>query len=478
MNHTINQGFYYQHLNDSEQQLYIKLSEALANHVPKITYKAKSSCNIQKIIDALTLANPFIFHLHIPATTWTSIGNIYHAKLFYLYNKDEYEQKKIKIVHRIKSLIEQLIRPEMDDFHKLLAIHDSVIQKVIYDNTFDTCHTIEGFFLYKMAVCDGIAKALKVILDVLNIPCLVVRGVARNETGIENHAWNMVSINGRWYHFDLTWDLTLTKGSHNRMRYDYFNLSDVEISENHTAIETNLPSCADDIDNYFVRSKRVITNKEQLITLFRNNKNSDNIHFKLKISEHLVDMTDKLIGKVINEVFSSSCHNYSYTENDVQQLFYVRVNRSKAESIMEEVVIEAVITCPFCGCENECLERSSIIICRNCKKKYRIPIVLNIRDNSNRLVSKVVVIPKAQISSRHFRSDLISVQEKMYGEIVTNPSNPDVLGIKNVSNDDWKFYKESGDPILIKPNRSVSALIGNKIDFQNGYIGTFEGGRF
>ena len=48
-------------------------------------------------------------------------------------------------------------------------------------------------------VCSGIATTLRIVLKVLGIECKVVSSVG--------HEWNVVKLNGKWYHLDLTWDL-------------------------------------------------------------------------------------------------------------------------------------------------------------------------------------------------------------------------------------------------------------------------------
>jgi hypothetical protein len=81
-------------------------------------------------------------------------------------------------------------------------------------------------------VCEGIAEAAKLLLDACGIPTLKLSGVARKEDGsTEPHAWNVVLINGKWYHLDVTFDLTMA-GDH--IRYDYFNLSTEEILKDRT----------------------------------------------------------------------------------------------------------------------------------------------------------------------------------------------------------------------------------------------------
>ena len=49
------------------------------------------------------------------------------------------------------------------------------------------------------------------------------------------HTWNIVRINGQYYHLDATFDNTLGKNEDGltSIRYDYFNLDDKNIFRDH-----------------------------------------------------------------------------------------------------------------------------------------------------------------------------------------------------------------------------------------------------
>lgn len=56
-------------------------------------------------------------------------------------------------------------------------------------------------------VCEGYARAFKVLCDKAGIPCVLVSGNADNGSGTpEAHMWNYVQIDGKWYAVDVTWN--------------------------------------------------------------------------------------------------------------------------------------------------------------------------------------------------------------------------------------------------------------------------------
>ena len=63
-------------------------------------------------------------------------------------------------------------------------------------------------------VCDGYARAFKVLCDKLGIPCVLETGWARATAGgpAEFHMWNLVQAGDAWYGADITWDDPSVKG--------------------------------------------------------------------------------------------------------------------------------------------------------------------------------------------------------------------------------------------------------------------------
>ena len=81
------------------------------------------------------------------------------------------------------------------------------------------------------SVCAGYAKAFQYIMMKLNIPCYYCVGFAG-----EDHAWNLIRLDGKFYNVDVAWDDPEGNeaGTYN---YDYFNLSDRAILKDHRRTE-------------------------------------------------------------------------------------------------------------------------------------------------------------------------------------------------------------------------------------------------
>ena len=53
-------------------------------------------------------------------------------------------------------------------------------------------------------ICIGFAVTFQLLLDMAGVECVTIVGSSFSNG--EDHAWNMVRLNGRWYCADTTWD--------------------------------------------------------------------------------------------------------------------------------------------------------------------------------------------------------------------------------------------------------------------------------
>ena len=110
---------------------------------------------------------------------------------------------------KIESVVKELITPSMTDYQKELAIHDYLIENCEYDVEGYESGKIEadsfnayGALCLGVAVCEGYAEAAALLLNRAGVETLVITGDSRGE----KHAWNIVKIDGDYYHLDVTWN--------------------------------------------------------------------------------------------------------------------------------------------------------------------------------------------------------------------------------------------------------------------------------
>ena len=123
-------------------------------------------------------------------------------------------------------VVDELITSGMSDYEVVKTLHDYLVTHCDYDYRVDIgnmpfiSHQAEGALLKGTAVCSGYAKAYEAMLDAAGIPNETITGYAGGY-----HAWNLVQVDGQWYHVDTTWDDPTTRGG-DYIRYTYFLKSD------------------------------------------------------------------------------------------------------------------------------------------------------------------------------------------------------------------------------------------------------------
>ena len=65
----------------------------------------------------------------------------------------------------------------------------------------DESYNPYGFFHDHSTICVGNATTIKLFFDVLGIDSKIIHSTENGE-----HAWNVVKIDGKWYHLDVTFD--------------------------------------------------------------------------------------------------------------------------------------------------------------------------------------------------------------------------------------------------------------------------------
>lgn len=77
-------------------------------------------------------------------------------------------------------------------------------------------YTPYGVIKGHSAICVGNATTFKLMMDALDIPCMIVHSTEAGE-----HAWDVVQLEDDWYHVDITFD-----GGETRPTYSNFNVPD------------------------------------------------------------------------------------------------------------------------------------------------------------------------------------------------------------------------------------------------------------
>ena len=285
--------YYFSGLSKEEAKVYNKLLTGFLHYSNEISCDGCTLAQVQKIYRFLKLDVPELFYIKSIRLRYLN-ENALHCTVIpeYRFTISQSHDTLISMSHHCEELVKKY--KHSSDFQKEKAIHDFIASTIEYKDTeAPYSHEAPGAILYKIAVCEGVAKAFKYLSDQLGLKSIVVFGSSNEEGNEGGHAWNAVEIDGFFYHLDTTFDTTISSSC---VRYDYFNLSDADIQSSHHWDDV-LPECPrtygiyEKMGCYFNRGKelasyirntslgqktiifklpKVILNEESIITTVKN----------------------------------------------------------------------------------------------------------------------------------------------------------------------------------------------------------------
>ena len=144
------------------------------------------------------------------------------------------------------------------DLEKVVYIHDYIAQNFEYDTTY-VIHDVYNFLKQKTGVCQSYTLLFCALMEQLGIDVSVAQSDSMN------HIWNVVKINDKWYHVDITWDDPVSDrfslAYHNYMLLSDSQISAASSSSSNTHHDwTSLYTCTDTTyDNYYWLTKGITT---------------------------------------------------------------------------------------------------------------------------------------------------------------------------------------------------------------------------
>jgi len=169
---------------------------------------------------------------------------------------------------KVNAILKAIVKPGASPIQKVLAIHDYMVANVVYDYDDSSgkvpyifSHTAYGAIMHGKAVCEGIACAFSLLAQRAGIETTVVNGVV--EDG--EHSWNLIRVDGEYYHMDVTWDIR--KQANPKVKiYDHFCLCDRDLR--HRNWDKKIyPPCTATRYNYFNVTRTLVHDRQQLRAL-------------------------------------------------------------------------------------------------------------------------------------------------------------------------------------------------------------------
>ena len=170
----------------------------------------------------------------------------------------------ISLYNEMKVILRSIVDESMNDYQKVAAIYQWLAAEVLYDHTAAdesialqnaaakstataediaayyatfgwSCFYMEGVFINRLAVCNGIASAYSAMCNMLGIKCYKLIGTATDaDDNVQQHAWNKVFIGGKWYVSDATWGSTAVL--HNSSKWEILTYNYLFMTERQATV--------------------------------------------------------------------------------------------------------------------------------------------------------------------------------------------------------------------------------------------------
>jgi hypothetical protein len=133
--------------------------------------------------------------------------------------KKVYTEKEIEFINKyINDFINTNLNLSMSNLDKIKIFHNHIVNKTKYDqdNTFES-YTAYNLLTSGISICGGYSDIMAIYLNAL--------GIKNYKITSKNHIWNLVELDGKWYHLDVTWDDPIASDGKQYLIHNFFMIS-------------------------------------------------------------------------------------------------------------------------------------------------------------------------------------------------------------------------------------------------------------
>ena len=144
-------------------------------------------------------------------TETTVIDGVYYYTFTVSPNWLSTAEQEAEVDAAVDALLAALNLWDVTNYEKITGVYNWVTENVQYDfdNLDDDSYTLKyttySAIIQRNTVCQGYATLVYRLLLSLDVDCRLISGMADGE----NHAWNIVYLDGKYYNVDATWDRDL-----------------------------------------------------------------------------------------------------------------------------------------------------------------------------------------------------------------------------------------------------------------------------
>ncbi len=216
-----------------------------------------------------------------------------------------------------------------EPWEQLSLLHDLLIRLIAYDPDASQAHNrVDSALLQHVSLCQGYAQTYQLIGQKLGYDIRLISG----EVDGEGHAWNLVCLNGVFYHVDVTHDDPIPDGgADGPLRHCHLFRSDAQMAVTHQWDPSQYPACPSDGVFYYTGNGLTVSGrdelKQKLADFLRDADFSGGRTCRLELLYAGGDLPDK---EQLEKILSGALQEYAFSEP-----IYYRVDSNKSVVLMD-----------------------------------------------------------------------------------------------------------------------------------------------
>ncbi len=212
-------------------------------------------------------------------------------------DRDDLSDKEKETLDMASKVLDEIIDKGMSDYEKELAVYDWMTSTLASDtgsflvvpDTQQDCDNPYGVLKFHNAVCVGYATTFRLFMQMLDIDCMVVHNTELY------HSWDLVKLDGEWYHTDVYSDVGVGG-------YSHFNRNDSMMSQDQSWDTEYFPAATGTKYNYAYMNKVVCDDIYDLPAAVRevieNEQSASAFAFKVEIGDAEAVLVNEMMSSI------------------------------------------------------------------------------------------------------------------------------------------------------------------------------------
>lgn len=170
----------------------------------------------------------------------------------------------LRVMHEVTQIADEIKMQSEQPVERAILLHDLLIRRIAYDEHADLDkNTVQSALLAHTTLCQGYARSFQLISQKLGLKVSLISG----QSGGIGHAWNLIDLDGKTYHIDVTHDDPLPdQGAGGPIDHRHLFRSDDQMAPTHQWERKSYPACPDDGAFYYVMNNLTVSSQDELKT--------------------------------------------------------------------------------------------------------------------------------------------------------------------------------------------------------------------